>query len=369
MKHEITNFERLVERINDHNLKVLIYGGVKEITLVEEFKKYGIEVEGYIDKNYKRLKMVNEIKVYDREVIKEGGFFIFVDLKETYKDIIDFLEENGYVEFITYWYPKRRIILNGNIDYYDLYGNEYKGRGYMLNLVLRNGGKVQIGENCNIPLGTKILADDNSEILIGKNAIFHEETVISCSMKSEISLGSYFFTGTPLYIECHNHSKIKIGNNFGSSVSKTEGCIRCLYFSTIEIGKDMSIGQGYDICCEQYSVVEIGDDAMMSRRVIIRSGNGHNIWDLSQKKNLSKIGRKVKLGVHVWVGQNAILFNGCNVGSGSIIGLNTFINDAFPENCSVAGNPARIIGESIAWRREFSILYDKDEDFQNFNYI
>lgn len=29
MKHEITNFERLVERINDHNLKVLIYGGGK----------------------------------------------------------------------------------------------------------------------------------------------------------------------------------------------------------------------------------------------------------------------------------------------------------------------------------------------------
>ncbi len=368
MNYELLNIERIVDCVYRENLKVLIYGGDKSPYLIEMFKKFGIEVTGYIDRDYEKLEVVNHIKVYDKGVIKEGGFFIFVDLKETYKEVIDFLEKSGYVEFITYWYPRRRVVLEGNIDYCDLYGNEYRGAGYKFNLELRNGGKVYIGRNCNIPSGSSISADGDSEIRICENFEVSEKLSIKCSDKSKIFLGSNFFSGTPLYIECCKQSKIEIGSNFGSSISMMEGSIRCLYFSTIKIGRDMSVGQGYDICAEQYSVIEIGNDAMISRGVIIRSGNGHNIWDIRSEKNLSKIGRKVKVGEHVWIGHSAILFNGCNVGDGSIIGLNTFVNGEFPTNCSVAGNPAKIINDSIAWRREFFVLYDKYDDFQNFDY-
>ena len=89
MNYELLNIERIVDCVYRENLKVLIYGGDKSPYLIEMFKKFGIEVTGYIDRDYEKLEVVNHIKVYDKGVIKEGGFFIFVDLKETYKEVID----------------------------------------------------------------------------------------------------------------------------------------------------------------------------------------------------------------------------------------------------------------------------------------
>ena len=107
---------------------------------------------------------------------------------------------------------------------------------------------------------------------------------------------------------------------------------------------------------------------MLSRDIIIRAGNSHNIFNLETGENLTSIGRSIVIGDHVWIGHRATLFSGCEIGNGSIIGINTFVNKKFPANCSIAGNPAKIIKENVAWRRESYPYFDSYENFEDFDF-
>lgn len=64
----------------------------------------------------------------------------------------------------------------------------------------------------------------------------------------------------------------------------------------------------------------------------------------------------------------ATLVSGAEIGSGSMVGAQSLVNKKFPNNSLIAGNPARIIRDKIAWRRECMPLYDTYEDFKEFDY-
>lgn len=40
------------------------------------------------------------------------------------------------------------------------------------------------------------------------------------------------------------------------------------------------------------------------------------------------------------------------IGDGSIIGANSVVTKKFPNNCVVAGNPAKLLRKDVAWDRE-----------------
>ena len=44
--------------------------------------------------------------------------------------------------------------------------------------------------------------------------------------------------------------------------------------------------------------------------------------------------------------------HGTSIGDGSIIGARSVVKKAFPNNCSIAGNPAKIVRKNVAWGRE-----------------
>ena len=49
------------------------------------------------------------------------------------------------------------------------------------------------------------------------------------------------------------------------------------------------------------------------------------------------------LGDNVWICTNAVVFGGITIGNNVKIGAGTILNRSVPDNCVVAGNPARII--------------------------
>ena len=53
--------------------------------------------------------------------------------------------------------------------------------------------------------------------------------------------------------------------------------------------------------------------------------------------------KPVKICENVWIGENAIILPGIEIGKNSIIGAGSVVTKNVPENCIVAGNPARII--------------------------
>jgi acetyltransferase-like isoleucine patch superfamily enzyme len=51
----------------------------------------------------------------------------------------------------------------------------------------------------------------------------------------------------------------------------------------------------------------------------------------------------IRIGRNVWIGANAVILDGAEIGDNSIIVANSLVNRRFPANCIIQGNPARVI--------------------------
>lgn len=52
---------------------------------------------------------------------------------------------------------------------------------------------------------------------------------------------------------------------------------------------------------------------------------------------------KVKIGNNVFIGMQSTILKGVTIGNNVIIGANSLVNKDVPDNCVVAGNPAKVI--------------------------
>ena len=93
-------------------------------------------------------------------------------------------------------------------------------------------------------------------------------------------------------------------------------------------------------------VVEIGEDCVIGRDVVIRSYDGHTIIS-----NDYRISKPIKVGNHVWIGQGATILKGVVVGDGAVIAANAVVTKDVPACCAVAGNPARVVKENVKWEK------------------
>lgn len=89
----------------------------------------------------------------------------------------------------------------------------------------------------------------------------------------------------------------------------------------LEIGEYCKITGGVTILTHDYS------------RSVLRRTNGILIGE----------GKKTTIGNNVFIGMKSIILMGCQIGNNVIIGAGSIVSGKIPDNCVVAGNPARII--------------------------
>jgi len=87
--------------------------------------------------------------------------------------------------------------------------------------------------------------------------------------------------------------------------------------------------------------IEIGDGTIFAPGVKIISAN-HDPQDLSQWK----LDRPIKIGKNCWIGANAVILPGVELGDNVIVGAGAVVTNSFPDNVIVAGNPATIVKHS-----------------------
>jgi len=88
--------------------------------------------------------------------------------------------------------------------------------------------------------------------------------------------------------------------------------------------------------------IEIGDNTIFAPGIKIISAN-HDSKNISQwvKQEPVKIGKKC------WIGANAVILPGVELGDNVIVGAGAVVTKSFPENVVIAGNPAKVIKENI----------------------
>lgn len=144
----------------------------------------------------------------------------------------------------------------------------------------------------------------------------------SVNIGENVTLNSSFFSNLlGLYqktvIVSKNDAKINIGNRVGISGATIYA------WNSIEIGDDTRIGANVKIVDTDFHPVD------PTERL-----NGNN----------SASGCKpIKIGSNVFIGMNSIILKGTEIGDNSVVGAGAVVSGKFPDNCIIAGNPARII--------------------------
>lgn len=98
--------------------------------------------------------------------------------------------------------------------------------------------------------------------------------------------------------------------------------------SSASIGKKFVLGYG-GLGVVIHSNTNIGNNCQVNQNVTI----GRNFGD----KSVPKIGNDV------YIGAGSVVFGEITIGNNVIIGSNSLINKNIPDNCTVVGNPMKII--------------------------
>jgi acetyltransferase-like isoleucine patch superfamily enzyme len=185
--------------------------------------------------------------------------------------------------------------------------NYYKNKGTSWCLDIQINGKnnsVVITEGCSLRHLKIVIIGDNHQLVLEKNV----------NIKSGI-----------LWLE-------------GSS-------------NKIEIGKYTTIEGAHIASIESSSSVKIGEDCMLSDKIVIRNGDSHSIIDSKSKHRLNPSGN-ILINNHVWIGSNVTILKNVHIKSNSIIGINSLVTRDIDANTLVAGSPAKKLREGVDWKRE-----------------
>ena len=162
-----------------------------------------------------------------------------------------------------------------------------------------NNNRVEIADDC-------ILSDTKITIHGDNNKLFIDATARLMG---------------PCVISMHNDAALHIGENAG---------IRGVTFIV------------------DRAAITIGKLCMFSYNIILRTTDSHRVIGLSDNEVVNTP-KSITLGNHVWIGQNATILKGAEIGDDSIVAMGAVVTKGCPPNCIVAGNPAKVVKTGITW--------------------
>jgi len=202
------------------------------------------------------------------------------------------------------------------------------------------------------------------------NKIYIIEKGIKKELKHKIKGLNIIFTSTAQnsYVELHmplnfKNSTIKLaGESAKVTIKKTENEINnanflCYAYGEIFIDEDSRITMPNLVVkvCNNYkenpSKVIIGKSCQIGQNVIIRTSDGHSIFNVGENIPFNAP-KDIIIGDNVWIGERVVILKGSKISNNSVIGTCALVNKVFDEeNVIIAGLPAKIIKRNIFWKR------------------
>lgn len=108
-------------------------------------------------------------------------------------------------------------------------------------------------------------------------------------------------------------------------------------------------------------LIELGDHVHITYGVNFITHDGA-VWAYRQEIPDFDVFGKIKIGDNTYIGSNATIMPGVTIGKNCIIGAGSLVTKSIPDNCVVAGVPARFI-TSIEQLKDKLIKYNAKTKF------
>lgn len=132
----------------------------------------------------------------------------------------------------------------------------------------------------------------------------------------------------------------------------------------MRIGKNFNRQSGTRMDPSHCWLISIGDDVTLANKVqILAHDDTTRVYT-----GYGRIGRVI-IGDRVFVGANSTILMNTKIGNDVIIGAGSLVANDIPDNCIVAGVPAKVIGKTNEYierekeRMREGIVYDKSYSF------
>jgi acetyltransferase-like isoleucine patch superfamily enzyme len=186
-------------------------------------------------------------------------------------------------------------------------------RGMVRRLALgRVSGPLFIGR------GVRILA--GSQLMIGRSVFIGDFSYINCYSRNGVTLGSGVTIREFAWLQLTSNldepgDRIEIGNQTYIGPRSTLGAAAPLL-----IGRRCQIGANVSFIAESH------------------------LFERDREIYAQGVSRKgITIGDDCWIGNNAIVLDGVEIGSGSVIGAGAVVTKSIPASSVAVGAPARVI--------------------------
>lgn len=168
-----------------------------------------------------------------------------------------------------------------------------------------------------------------------------------------IETGDNFVVHGMPYIRLFKSAKVRIGSNFYMSnglninalSSNRRGSIYATDNAEIIIGNNVGMSSCVLWCHEKIS---IGDNVKIGANCVLIDTDSHSLDPVKRRSPLTDggISSPITIGNDVFIGMNCIVLKGVTIGDRTIVGAGSVVTNSIPNDCVVAGNPAKIIKQT-----------------------
>lgn len=190
----------------------------------------------------------------------------------------------------------------------------------------------------------KTYEDENGNTIEFKGLLNKDVLVTFKGKNNKLVIDEGFRTAKlTVNFDCNNATCMIGKNTFRGFIRLGEKC-------QVSIGAKVTCTENTYMSTAEHASITIGDDCMIASGNQIRADDAHPIFDVETGKRIN-MPKSIRIGSHVWIGARAIVLGGATIGDGSIVGIGSIVKGRFPNNCILAGAPAKIIRKNVAWER------------------